>query len=47
MNIHKLVKELIEDIKLEFKDISMYSSSYDEIILIFPEDCAYIESFKS
>ena len=25
----------------------MYSSSYDEIILIFPEDCAYIESFKS
>lgn len=45
--VHKLVKELIEDIKLEFKDISMYSSSYDEIILIFPEDCAYIESFKS
>lgn len=45
--VQKLIKQLIEDIKYEFDDIYMYSSSDDELILILPDGCRYFDTISS
>ena len=45
--VQKLIGELIEDIKLRLKNISLYSSSDDELMMIIPEDYDYVKGLKS
>lgn len=45
--VQKLIKRLIEDIKIGYKCISMYSSSDDELIIISPKDCDFVASINS